>query len=84
MIINEKSTPGDRKSKIPRSSLANCIDFFLLTDLFCLQPWMIVPPVRIWFGSVRSEVFTNRWFVIGTWLDYLVRSYMVPYQFGTN
>ena len=40
---------------------------------------MIVPPVRNWFGSVRFEVFTNRWFVIGTWFGYLVRSYLVRY-----
>jgi len=40
---------------------------------------MIVPPVRNWFGSVRSDVFTNRWFVIGTRFGYLVRSYLVRY-----
>ena len=44
-----------------------------------LRPWMIVPPVRNWFGSVRFEVFTNRWFVIGTWFCYLLRSYLVRY-----
>ena len=44
-----------------------------------LTSWMIVPPVRNWFGSVRSDVFTNRWFVIGTRFGYLVRSYLVRY-----
>ena len=47
--------------------------------LYALPGSMIVPPVRIWFGSVRSEVFMNRWFVIGTWFGYLVRSYLVRY-----
>ena len=52
-----------------------------------LRSWMIVPPVRNWFGSVRSDVFTNRWFVIGTRFGYLVRSYLVRYvvrKFGTK
>ena len=44
-----------------------------------MMAWMIVPPVRNWFGSVRSDVFTNRWFVIGTRFGYLVRSYLVRY-----
>ena len=29
-----------------------------------LTSWMIVPPFRNWFGSVRSEIFTNRSFHI--------------------
>ena len=33
---------------------------------------MIATPVHVWFGSVR-------WFVIGTWFGYLVRSYLVWY-----
>ena len=45
------------------------------------SPWMIVPPVRNWFGSVRSDIFTNRWFVIGARFGYLERSYLVQYGF---
>ena len=47
-------------------------------DNIKLWPWPMgdrMAPVRYWFGSVRSEVFTNRWFVFGTKLIGPVRNF---------
>ena len=52
---------------------------FLYVSTHGYFPWMIVPPVRNWFGSVRPEVFTNRWIVFGTWFGTLLQSYLVRY-----